>query len=197
MPAAALFASAADFTSFTPPALPRPPACTCALTTETLAPSAESSSNAFAAPSASCASRPRSTGTPCLASSSFAWYSWIFTGPPREDARGPRREPPDPCAAGITRCGAPASAQQPLLLQQREVLADGVGRIRERLHVGVGELELDDLLDALLPQHARHAEVDVLLSVLAREPGGARQQAALVAQDRARHLDHRRRGRVV
>src|SRR5580765_3482223 len=117
MPAAAALASAADFTSFTPPALPRPPACTCALTTATFDPS---SSYAFAAPSASCASRPRSTGTPYFASSSFAWYSWIFTGPPGE------RVP-----AGATR--APASVQQPLLLQQPEVLADRVGRVRERL----------------------------------------------------------------
>src|SRR5258706_2272164 len=158
MPAAAAFASAADFTSFTPPALPRPPGCTCALPTATFDPSP---SDAFAAPWAACASRPRSMGTPYFASSSFAWYSWIFTAPPRESARvrrgGATRAPLD-------RSGAPASVQQPLLLQQREVLADRVGRARERLHVGVGELELEDLLDALLPQHARDAEVAVPLA---------------------------------
>ena len=57
--------------SFTPPALPRPPVLTCALTT-TVPPS---SAAAAAASSGVSTVRPGSTGTPCAAKRSFAWYS--------------------------------------------------------------------------------------------------------------------------
>src|SRR5690606_28537884 len=68
------FASAGDFASLTPPALPRPPACTCAFTT-TVEP------NCCAARSTSSgvvATTPGGTGTPCAVRISRAWYSWMF-----------------------------------------------------------------------------------------------------------------------
>ena len=64
-------ASSGVLASFTPPALPRPPALTCALTTTT---PPISSAAAFAS-SAVSTTVPSVTGTPCLAKSSFAWYS--------------------------------------------------------------------------------------------------------------------------
>src|SRR6476620_10525834 len=56
---------------FTPPALPRPPAFTCALTMTGL----PISSAMALAPSAVSVTRPGVVGTLCLANSSFAWYS--------------------------------------------------------------------------------------------------------------------------
>ena len=60
-------ASSGVFASLTPPALPRPPAFTCALTTTT-----PSSSAAALASAGVWATIPSVTGTPCLAKSSFA-----------------------------------------------------------------------------------------------------------------------------
>jgi len=67
--AAALAASSAERTSFTPPALPRPPAWICALTTHFLPPSRRTASPASAAVYAT---SPGGIGTPNFASSSFA-----------------------------------------------------------------------------------------------------------------------------
>ena len=73
---AAASAAAGSSASFTPPALPRPPACTCALTT-TFPPS-------FAAIAFACAgvsaTSPFGTGTPNSRRIALPWYSWIFTG---------------------------------------------------------------------------------------------------------------------
>jgi hypothetical protein len=71
MAAAFSRASSGDSASFTPPALPRPPVFTCALTT-TVVPSSPA---AAAASSGVSTVRPGRTGTPCAAKSSFAWYS--------------------------------------------------------------------------------------------------------------------------
>jgi len=70
---AAAFSSASSgvAASLTPPALPRPPVFTCAFTT-TVPPS----SRAAAAASGGVSTvLPGSTGTPCAAKRSFAWYS--------------------------------------------------------------------------------------------------------------------------
>ena len=64
-------ASAGVLASLTPPALPRPPVLTCAFTT-TVRPI---SAAAAAASSGVSTVRPGSTGTPCAAKRSFAWYS--------------------------------------------------------------------------------------------------------------------------
>ena len=71
-------ASSGVLASFTPPALPRPPALTCALTT-TAPPISSAAALASAAVSTVL---PRVTGTSCLAKSSFAWYSIRSTGQP-------------------------------------------------------------------------------------------------------------------
>src|SRR6478672_7482929 len=63
-------ASSGVLASLTPPALPRPPAFTWALTTTT-----PSCSAAALASSGVVATMPFVTGTSCLAKSSFAWYS--------------------------------------------------------------------------------------------------------------------------
>src|SRR4051812_46808090 len=71
-------ASSGVSASLTPPALPRPPVLTCALTTTGLP---MRSATPRAASAVSMVS-PGSTGTPCLAKSSFAWYSMRSTRGP-------------------------------------------------------------------------------------------------------------------
>src|SRR5205085_912463 len=94
-------ASSGPLTSLTPPALPRPPACTCAFTT-TRPPSRSAMQ---AASSAEAATSPGGVGTPYLASNCFAWYSWIFKfassdvldQPPfPQDVQQLRVRPPEP-----------------------------------------------------------------------------------------------------
>src|SRR6185295_2650303 len=63
-------ASSGVLASFTPPALPRPPALTCALTTQKPYFSAASRASSGVVTTV-----PRVVVTPCLAKSSFAWYS--------------------------------------------------------------------------------------------------------------------------
>src|SRR6266545_329077 len=87
---AAASAPAGSSASLTPPALPRPPACTWALTT-TLPPSLEAIALACAGVSAT---SPFGTGTPNSRRMALAWYSWIFIGglalfPARELAHEP------------------------------------------------------------------------------------------------------------
>src|SRR5438874_4451759 len=73
--AAACSAAVRSSASLMPPALPRPPACTCALTT-TVPPSRCAISRACAGVAAI---SPLGTATPNSRSSALAWYSWIFT----------------------------------------------------------------------------------------------------------------------
>src|SRR5256885_13000592 len=76
IPLAAAFASDGDFATLIPPAFPRPPAWTCALT-------AIGAPIAFAALSASSgvvARRPSGIGMPARCRICFAWYSCSFTG---------------------------------------------------------------------------------------------------------------------
>ena len=68
-------ASSASAASLTPPALPRPPVLTWAFTTTAVPIPAAA---AFASSGVS-ATSPGSTGTPCAAKSSFAWYSYRST----------------------------------------------------------------------------------------------------------------------
>ena len=60
----------------------------------------------------------------------------------------------------------------------------------------VGQLELDDLLDAAGAELDRHAHVEAVDPVLALEVGGAGQDALLVEHDRVDHLRRRGAGRV-
>jgi len=66
---AAVRASSTLLQTFTKPALPRPPACTCAFTTAIEPPSANTRSAACAASSTVVATPPVGTGTPASASS--------------------------------------------------------------------------------------------------------------------------------
>src|SRR5580700_3153398 len=68
-------ASAGDFASFTPPALPRPPAWICAFTTTIFVPNRSATARAC---SGVVTISPRGVGTPNRLKISFAWYSWIF-----------------------------------------------------------------------------------------------------------------------
>src|SRR3990170_2991703 len=85
---AATSADAGSPASFTPPALPRPPACTCAFTT-TVPPRRSAIARAWAGVSAT---SPPGTGTPNWRRIALAWYSWIFM------ARS--RSPGLPCSLG-------------------------------------------------------------------------------------------------
>src|SRR6185295_6884010 len=71
---AAASAPAGSSASFTPPALPRPPACTWAFTT-TLPPRRWAMARACAGVSAT---SPAGTGTPNSFRMALPWYSWIF-----------------------------------------------------------------------------------------------------------------------
>ena len=71
------YASSGVCASFTPPALPRPPAWTCALIT-TVPPIEAATSRAS---SGVLATRPGSTGSPWRANSSLPWYSCRFMDP--------------------------------------------------------------------------------------------------------------------
>ena len=88
MAAAAASASAGVPASFTPPALPRPPTSTWALTTTRAAPALKASSawaRAWAADVATCHG---GTGSPAAWSSALAWYSWSFMGPGQHTRAG-------------------------------------------------------------------------------------------------------------
>src|SRR3990172_12375967 len=85
---AAASADAGSSASFTPPALPRPPACTCAFTT-TFPPRRSAIARAWVGVSAT---SPPGTGTPNWRRIALAWYSWIFL------ARS--RSPALPCSLG-------------------------------------------------------------------------------------------------
>src|SRR5450631_1201740 len=72
---AASAASSADLATLTPPALPRPPTLTCALTTTTPPLLAPIFTAAARASSTLSATMPASTGTPWASNMSRAWYS--------------------------------------------------------------------------------------------------------------------------
>src|SRR5438270_9286383 len=76
----AMFAEASSMflETFTPPPLPRPPACICALITTPFAPALSRRLAASSASSRVAAISPRGIATPYLARIAFAWYSWIF-----------------------------------------------------------------------------------------------------------------------
>src|SRR3954454_169411 len=78
MSAARAAASSGLCATFTPPALPRPPVLTCALTTTVPPPSRSAPARASSGVSATAAS---STGTPCSANRWRAWYSNRSTVP--------------------------------------------------------------------------------------------------------------------
>ena len=127
---AAWMASSTVFTSLTKPALPRPPAWTCALTTTSDSPEPRMRSVSATASSTVSTIRPGGTGMPASERSCRAWYSWIFMvwrgsggvrpeGLPRGTGRRsyPRAEAQDRpvpwCTRGCAR-GARAAPRAPL-----------------------------------------------------------------------------------
>ena len=71
------------------------------------------------------------------------------------------------------------------------------GGLRQLRALGVGERDLEDLLEAVAPQLARDTAEHVLEPELALEPGRARQNPPLVERDGLHHLHGRRAWRVV
>jgi hypothetical protein len=92
---AAVSASSAVLATLTPPALPRPPVFTCALTTTTPPLRGPISSAAARTASGVSATIPASTGTPCASNMSRAWYS----------KRSTPAVPSSKCASCIDRAG--------------------------------------------------------------------------------------------
>src|SRR4051812_30562009 len=136
---ASLSTSSIDLTTLTPPALPRPPACIWAFTTQTGPPN---SLAAFTASPTENAGTPCATGTPNFARTAFAWYSWIFI----------RRPPGSSEFAGYTR----RVTKLALLAELRRDLGAGVDerpygghRLVEHLAFGAVEFQFHDTLDAL------------------------------------------------
>src|SRR5947199_348173 len=141
--------------SFTPPAFPRPPTFTCALTTT----GAEMSRAMASACSGVSATPPGSTGTPCEANRSRAWYSKRSTNrhrisrvgcPPHRrgaawGASQPRPTPP----GGIPLVGPPAALRGPGEHRQ----AHGVGVLLDH--------GLDDLLRGLVQAGVDHLHAGV------------------------------------
>src|SRR5688500_43636 len=82
MRTASLWASSADFTTLTPPPLPRPPAWTWALTTATPVPN---ELKWAVASSPVRAIFPSGVGIPNSRKRALAWYSWIFMDDPDGD----------------------------------------------------------------------------------------------------------------
>src|SRR6266508_2110840 len=106
MSAARACASSGPAANLTPPALPRPPTFTCALTT-TRPPSRSAIARASCAV---VATPPPSTGSPCRANSSRPWYSYRSTG--ILFAVGSRPQPSDTLQEAVWRtrksCRAPS-----------------------------------------------------------------------------------------
>src|SRR5947208_2345375 len=155
--------------SLMPPALPRPPACTCALTT-TVPPSRCAISRACAGVSAT---SPLGTATPNSRSSTLAWYSWIFTRDRSQD----QRHRLELAADGIERQaerleGQSAEQCRVALFSDGRVLDVGraVHRV-QRVHVEAGQLD----------EEARPRERALVLLVIADDVTDVLAQEALDA----------------
>src|SRR5688572_24603903 len=149
---ACAFASAASLPSLTPPALPRPPVWTCALTT-TVPPSrlAIASTSAGVA-----ATSPSGVGTPAALMSARAWYSWRFTSVPRD---GGPRQPGQRRGSFGQRGDHRASAAFPDELRRRFDLGSDAPLLQlpaGEHPFGLGEGHLRDLLLGREPPVAIH-----------------------------------------
>src|ERR1700687_2510443 len=109
---------------------------------------------------------PCGTATPNFASSSFAWYSWMFIA-----------------SAGGCRCAHLAGdVDQP---------PDRVDRFVEFGLLVTVEADLDNALDTACADHHRHPDIEILDAVLPGQPRGAGQHPLLVAQIGLVHRDRR------
>src|SRR5882762_6997371 len=114
---------------------------------------------------------PKGTATPNFASSSFAWYSWMFIG----------------STGGGHGAHLASDVDQPLHRLDRFVEFGLLLTV---------EADLDDALDPAGADHHRHPNIKVVDTVLPGQPGGAGQYPLLVAQIGLGHRD-RRAGRGV
>src|SRR6266536_1691933 len=172
-----------------PPALPRPPACTCAFTT-TRPPSRPAMARAWAGVSAT---SPPGTGTLSSRSSAFAWYSWIFTG--QSSSRrlpGAAGDLPDEPHDRVDLVGHP-------LLQRDDRVVGDVDVLGTHLGAALGDVAEADaalLPDELAPvvgvervhlqlgvadEHARPREARLVLLVVADHVADVLAQEALDA----------------
>src|SRR5579862_1052099 len=105
---------------------------------------------------------------------------------------------PSPDDAPVTMAVRPLRPRfkRPLRRQDADDLTDGLGARPQRGALVIGEVELDDLLDALRAELHRHAHVQAVDAVLALEVRRARKHALLVQHDRVDHLRRRRARRV-
>ena len=131
MRVASFFTSSIDFTTLTPPALPRPPAWICAFTTQTGPPS--SLRRLAPPPRRVNAGMPCGTGTPNSRSTALAWYSWMFI------EASARRVPAcaDPgryslCRAPARSSGRPRPAPFTAATDLSNIVALGAGETRAR-----------------------------------------------------------------
>src|ERR1700756_1910905 len=69
-------------------------------------------------------------------------------------------------------------------LQRVEQLLHRIGRLLQRGLLLGGQRDLDDLLDAVLAELHRYADVEIVEAVLAGEIGSAGEDLALVFEDR-------------
>src|SRR5712692_8466140 len=111
---------------------------------------------------------PDGTATPNFASSSFAWYSWMFIA----------------SAGGGRGAHLAGDVDQP---------PDRLDRFVELGFLVAVEADLDDTLDPAGADHHRHPDIEVLDAVLPGQPGGAGQHPLLVAQIGLGHRDRRTR----
>src|SRR5205807_7569115 len=100
---------------------------------------------------------PCGTATPNFASSSFAWYSWMFIG----------------CAGGCRGAHLAGEVNE---------APDRLDRFVEFGLLLAVEADLDDALDPAGADHHRHPDIEVLDAVLSGQPRGAGQHPLLVAQ---------------
>src|SRR3954469_7632953 len=136
MASAAAWASSGLLVTLTPPALPRPPVFTCALTTVTPPDFGPICSAAARASSGVVAMAPASTGTPCFSNMSRAWYSKRSTGGVRPRRRfvsssiASLRRPGLPCSRSDGPCAEaqPNQAVPRTLVAPRRAAATGCGR---------------------------------------------------------------------
>src|SRR3954453_1213600 len=176
--------------SLTPPALPRPPTFTCALTTT----GAEMSRAMASAWSGVSATPPGSTGTPCEANRSRAWYSKRSTNrhrisrvtrPPHRrgdgwEASQPRLTPPGASRWSDRRrprgyLRSPAGSG---VGGSAHVLAHPVDDLRRRRAGGEdpGHAQLLQLRDVLVGDDAAAEDDDVVDAALTQQLGQPREQ---------------------
>src|SRR3954453_2580600 len=166
--AAALSAASSGVSAnFTPPALPRPPVLTWAFTT-TAVPSVWAAARASAAVDAT---TPGSTGTPCAAKSSLAWYSnrstqvlrWLGA-PSRARASLGRTSTPvrtDPFDDGLRGRAGCEHRRDAELLQLRDVPVGDDAPAEDQDVAGVLGLEqLDDLGEQGHVRSGQHTQPD-------------------------------------